>query len=386
MRGGGAVVLVAGVLGCQPAPVDLGGPVIPGPAPLPDGTSGACTGAPTTLAQVAHIQPRPLAIDDWNLYVVAASASDPAKQELWRVPKTGGAPQRLASNQDPIVAIVVGDETADQTSVVFWTTNAAAGDGGDAGDAGAAGAVWTVGPQATDAPVPLAPNRWAPGALLVLNERVYWAEEQVDSTGQTSGAIVWAPTSGGPVETLQITPVDQLPRAFGEMASSGEASLLLWTTADPTLGNEAEAEVVGCAELLPFGRVTRFATAETGGAGALVPSWVDSIVYSGPTGIDEIGYAADGGFSARTRVVATQGFVGAVEESDEGLYFVDPATRALTVVATDGSSVGAPRRLVAGVDPGLAFQVDWGVARGGFPGCVYWIDASAQSVMMVKEW
>jgi hypothetical protein len=306
------------------------------------------------LAQVPRAEARLVAIDNANVYVIAfTSAGDPNDETLWRVPKTGGAPRALVTNQARIGGV-------DTTGTVFWTT-------GSGDDAGVDGAVWKL--DALGNPSLVASNRPAPGTLIVVDAHVYWAEHGVDAQGQLYGAAMWTGIDGGEVTMLQRTDGHQIPQTF-----DANPVTLFWTTADPTLGNEAAAQVVSAPLPLPYAPTTLITGADAGGAGAIELLDSGDLLYSGPTGI-----TAYPPSPASSLFVPTSGFVAIIEESGPDFYFVDPASGELLSASTPaGDSGTSPVRTVAtNMDPASAFQVD--------TSCVYWVDADAEAVMMVHR-
>jgi hypothetical protein len=91
----------------------------------------------------------------------------------------------------------------------------------------------------------------------------------------------------------------------------------------------------------------------------------------------DVGLASDGGFAAPQLVAPTDGFVDRLESDERDVYFVDRGTRRLQGVPQFARDAEAPRTVVSAIAPGTAFKVDGA--------CVYWIDASTDSVLMVKK-
>jgi hypothetical protein len=352
LAGALAAVAAAALTACDRPDVMLG--VLPPPTPV----TGACGAAPTVLASVAGVESRAVALDAANVYVVASPGGDGAGETVWRVPKTGASPQPIPMEPDRVGEVAAGPGA----QLVAWTTVSA-----DT-DAGPPGTLWGLG-DPSSRPVAIASGRRAPRAIFVDYERVYWAEQQSDATGRAFGAVVWTAISGElGVSLLQETDVDRVPHTFdtGDMLG-GPA--LLWTTADPSLGNQATAEVVAAGLPFPFAEQQTIVAGDAGGVGALEGACDGALYYSSRTAIVRV----DPIEQPRT-VAATDGFVQRIEEDCVHLFYVDPATRQLTAVTL---ATGAARAIAEGVDPAGAFEAD--------SACVYWVDPVAQAVMMVHS-
>jgi hypothetical protein len=386
-RLGSAVACVASFLaiaGCAPESVSL---VLP-PAPPLAGSAGACSARPSTLAHLAGIVPNVMAIDELNLYVVASSGADgvvassgadgSATQSLWRIPKDGSPPKRLVTSETPIADFRL-DDGYPQAGAVFWTTV-----GTSDADGGAMGSVQTTGLGAADKPVILASNRRAPGALMVLDTRVYWAEQEVDLSGQLVEAIVETSTTGGPVTRVQTLDADQVPHRFAAYdfgrspTQDASVGLLVWTTWNGQVGSESIAEVVECPLPAPFGPQTVITGADAGGAGGVnLDSRVTGVLYSRPQGIAEVDVGLDGGQGSPRPIAATAGFVDRIEDDDTDVYFVERPTGRLIDAPRFHLDAQAPRTIASSVDPATAFRVD--------DACVYWIDARAETITMATK-
>jgi hypothetical protein len=206
------------------------------------------------------------------------------------------------------------------------------------------------------------------GAVIGIDERVYWAEQGVDAAGNTHGAIMWAAASGGPVETLQYT--TQVPRAF---ATDDES--LYFTTGCETPSDDSSAEVVEVTLPTAFSTTRVIASAASGGASALVSGaeyGEGYIFYGGPNGIAGSPVGTD-----RPVLIATTGFVQSIATSPPFVYFVDPTTRHLVesspLIPADGGSSAT-----------IAEQLDAATALQSDSACVYWIDPLNDAVMMVR--
>jgi hypothetical protein len=365
-----SAVALAVFFGCHVEHVELGDPNAPTESHPP--TTGACGTVPAVLAAIRNVEPRLMAMDDANVYVVSSPVPadvtpggprGPTRQSLWRVPKTGAPPQLVASDQNAIASIAIGEPTRiDPEGAVFWTVGAAGG------DAGVGGSLWKSGAPGTP-PVIVVANRVAPLALIVIGERVYWSDRDVDAAGTPIGAILSASTSGGATTRLHETAFDQIPRTF-DVTPDGT---LVWTTADPVLGNEAEAEVRTLSLSAPASSATRIAGADSGGAGAIeTASSAEGTLffYSGPSAITAVTRLNTPG-----RFVRVSGFVDRIEQDETSIYFVDP-NGDLAAWGTS-SATQALRTVAIHLDPASAFEVD--------AACVYWIDARAETVTMVHK-
>ncbi len=343
------------------------------------GSEGACTARPSALAHLAGIVPNVMAIDELNLYVVASGGTDGSTaQSLWRVPKDGSPPVRLVTSDTPIADFNL-DDGYPRAGAVFWTTV-----GTSDADGGAMGSVRSRGLGATDKPVILASNRRAPGALLVLDTQVYWAEQDVDPSGQLAPAIVETSTTGGPVTLVQTLDADQVPHRFGAYdfgrspTQDASAGLLVWTTWNGQVGSESRAEVVECPLPAPFGPRTLITGPEAGGAaGVNLDPRITGVLYSGPRGIVAVSLIVDGGAAAPQSIAATAGFVDRIEGDDTDVYFVDRVSGRLVSVPRDLADAQVPRTIASSVDPAAAFRVD--------DACVYWIDARAETITMATK-
>jgi hypothetical protein len=320
-------VLSLGMVGCEPENVTI---VLPPPPPA-KGSVSACAATPAALAQLTRILPSAMGIDEFGLYVIASGADGSVAQDLWRVPKDGSAPQRIVRSATPIGDVALTG--VDTVSAVFWTTTEPT----DA-DGGATGSVLSLALGATAEPVVIASNRRSPGALTVVDGRVYWAEQDVDPSGQLVEAIVESSTTGGAITRVQTLDEDQVPRRFSSYDySSLDASLggLFWSTWNSQVGSESLTEIVECPIPGPFGPQTRIAGPDAGGVAAMQFDGERlTVYYSGPQGIAEVAVAIDGGVGARSPVVDTGGFVDRIEYDDSDVYFVERAT---------GRLIGAPR-------------------------------------------
>jgi hypothetical protein len=318
--------------------------------------TGACGPTPGVLAHLPGAESRTIAVDDANVYVVASRGGDRAREQVWRVPKTGAPPDAVSGDGEPVGDISVGQLGI--STVLAWTT------GSCAEDAGPSGGVWKL---EGNSAVRLAGDRIAPGAILVEPDgRVVWAERQIDETGRACGAVVSTAVAGGDgVALLAGTAVDRAPHTFdfGHLQDPE----LFWTTADPAKGNDLSADVMGLVLPVPS-TPAQIAGGACTGASAIETDCDGSLFFGGPHGIVRV--TSDGARS----FVATGGFVQWIEDDCAAVYYVDPATRQLMTVALDAAEA-APRSLAAGVDPTSAFEVD--------TACVYWVDAEAQDVMMV---
>lgn len=362
-------VLSVGMAGCEPENVTL---VLPPPPPA-KGTVGACVATPAVLAQLTRILPSAMGMDEFGLYVIASGADGSGAQDLWRVPKDGSAPQRIVSSARPIVSVALtGSESA---NAVFWTTTEPA----DA-DGGAVGSVLTSSLGPTAEPIVIASNRRSPGALTVVDGRVYWAEQDVDPSGELVEAIVETSTTGGAITRVQTLDEDQVPRHFSSYDASLDASLggLFWSTWNSEVGSESRAEIVECPIPAPFGPQTRIAGPDAGGVAAMqFDEERLTVFYSGPRGIAEVAALLDGGVGAPSPLVATGGFVDRIEYDDSDVYFVERATASLIGAPRFHIDAQAPRTLARSVDPATAFLVD--------DACAYWIDGSSETIMMVSK-
>jgi hypothetical protein len=341
-----AALLVTGVA-CDEGDVDLGGP-LPTPA-RPARVSASCTWTPVVLTHIDGISRGTLGIDWANLYVVAYADTNPSDETLWRVPLTGDAPQVVAEHQDHIGGIAFDYGASSSPSPVLWST----------GSAGGAGAIWKSDPASGTTAI--ATNRTAPGVLIVLGPRVYWAESAGGGAGE--GSIEFAPVAGGDVSMLQQMPGDRIPSAFGS-----DGAFLYWTTEDPGVDNATTTQLVGVPIPLPFGAPRTIAQ----GVAAFKVT-TEGLVYSGADAVTrEVVY--DSGETPTVQTVPTSGFVQAIAADDASVYFVDPATRELLQAPVDGGRI---QTLTGGVDPASRLQADGK--------CVYWIDAGAQAIMMVRS-
>ncbi len=362
---------------CTVEPVSLTLP----PDPPPKGSAAACTGAPATLARLSGIVPDVMLADEYSLYVIASPGADSsAAQSVWRVPKDGSSPQRLLTSEASITSFgAQSDFTGSQ--VTFWTS----ADPSEV-DGAATGSVRSIGPVATDAPVVLASHRPSPGALYLLDDDIYWVEQAIDPSGQPVAAIVRMPQSGGPIAQVQALGAGHIPRrlrAYRESVSEPDGSFatiesLFWSTWNGEPGSENEAEIVDCRLPGPCAPRTRITGPDAGGAGALNLDLTSSlaICFSGPQGIMDVAVTPDGGLAAPQLVAPTDGFVDGIETDLRDVYFVDRASQRLQALTRSGDAE-APRTIVSAIAPGAAFRVD--------AACVYWIDASAGSILMVKK-
>jgi hypothetical protein len=363
-------VLSAPSAGCQPDRVVLGQlPPPPGEPPPPP-----CDGSPAVLAHIPGILLRPMAIDEENFYVVAApgrcdggscdgGAATP--QTIWRVPQTGAPPTRLVQGQDRIGDIVPFG------SAIYWTTvDTSAGDV-------ATGVVWKIGLGAGDAPERVVKDRPASGALAVASPWILWAEQGVDLSGGPSGRIMRVGIDGGPPALQQQLEPGEIPRALLVQPSQANPRLL-WTTADPRLDDQARAEVAACPIDPPLAPTTSFATATTGGAGAIAttPS-DDEFVYSSEAGVMKVSFEA----GRKELLFPTSGLLDDIKDDGYGVYFVDPATHQLSIASEDFVDGGfATRPIGVQVDPASALRVfyDYDFA------CLYWIDAPSATVQTIR--
>jgi hypothetical protein len=345
----GLTALLVTSVACDEGAVDLGSPDTP-VAP-PARVSGACTFTPAVLAHVVGIASRPLAIDSANLYVVASAGGDPSHETLWRVPVTGGAPQIVADGQDHVGGITIDQSATTVPAPILWST----------GSTGPGGAIWRNDPASGTAAI--ATNRTAPGMLIALGGRVYWAEGQ--SGDAAGGSIEWAPLTGGDASLLQRLTGDQIPRTL-----DGDDTVLVWTTEDPALGNAANAQILTAPLPLPFGALQRIAQGVAG-----VELTDTGLVYSGPSALARIVGNADGTTST-LQTIPTSGFVQIIEEDFTHVYYVEQSTHELMEASID-EDAGTSRALAGAVDPASALQADGT--------CVYWIDATTQAIMMVRS-
>ncbi len=365
-------VLSLGMVGCEPESVTL---VLP-PEPPAKGTVGACVATPSALAHLTGILPGAMVMDEFGLYVIASAADGSVAQDFWRVPKDGSTPQRIATSATPIAGFVfTGDATA---TALFWTT----AEPTDV-DGGATGSVLSLGLGATAEPIVMASNRRAPGALTFVDGRVYWAEQDVDPSGQVVEAIVETAATGGAVTRVQTLDQGQVPRSFSsydrwDSTQDGSVGALIWTTWNSQVGSERTAEVVECPIPAPFGPQTRIAGPDAGGVSAM--RFDDerlTLFFSGPQDLAEVAVALDGGVGVRRPLVDAAGFVDRIDFDDNDVYFVDRATARLIGAPRFHIDAQAPRTLARSVDPATAFRVD--------DACAYWIDPRSETILMVSK-
>ncbi len=366
-------VMLLAIAGCAPESVSLD---LPPPPPL-KGSQGACSAAPSALAHLSGIVADVMAADLLNLYVVASAGADgSATQGLWRVPKDGSTPQRLATSETPIEAIAVDSFSYPQTSAVYRTTAGAPGV-----DGGATGAVLSIGLAPTDEPVVIASDRRSPGALLRLDATLFWAEQDIEPSGQIIETIVETTTPGGPVTRVQTLDADQVPHRFAAYEfSAPDASLnsLFWTTWNSRVGTESMAQIIECPVPAPFGPQTRITGPDAGGVAAMsLDSRFTGVLYSGPQGIVEVDVTLDGGRDSPRPIANTGGFVDRIEDDDTDVYFVERSTGRLIGAPRFHFDAQAPRTIASSVDPATAFRVD--------DACVYWIDPRAETITMAAK-
>jgi hypothetical protein len=341
--------LVIGALSCNVGDVDLGGTDA---ATVPvSRISGQCTSTPAVLAHIPGIASRPLEIDGANLYVLASANGDASDETLWRVPLTGEAPQTVASDQDHVGGVAIDQTTGTVPAPVLWST----------GSTGLGGGIWKNDP--TSGTQSIAMDRNAPGALIVLGQRVYWGEGR--SGGDGGGSIEWAPVAGGDTSTLQLLTGDEIPQTF-----DGDETALVWTTQSAALDNATTAQILSAPLPLPFGARQHIATGVAG-----IELTGEGLVYSSPKALHLVVWPSSG-LSLMLQTIRTGDFVQTIEEDNTHVYYVDPSTRELMQVRIDEDGA-APRSLAVGVDSMSALQADGT--------CVYWIDATTQTVMMVHS-
>ena len=321
-------------------------------------------------------------VDEFNLYVIASAGADgSAAQSVWRIPKDGPLPERLLTSETPITSFQ--GLTDPGATTMFWTS----AEPSDV-DGGATGSVRSFGPGATGDPVVLASHRPSPGLLQLFGDDLYWVEQATDPSGQPVAAIVRMPLAGGPIVQVVALDAGHVPRQLGaygystveQDGSFAEVESLFWSTWTGQPGSEGATEIVDCRLPAPCGPQTRITGPDAGGAGAanLDEAYGISIVYSGPQGIMSVGVETpDGGPTAPQLVAPTEGFVDRIQSDERDVYFVDRATRQLRGLRRFVRDAEAPRTLVSAIAPGTAFRVD--------AACVYWIDASADSILMVKK-
>jgi hypothetical protein len=349
------------MIGCTPEDV-----VIEPPPPPYEGLYFAsCVAEPGALAHVPGVLPGLLGIDDVNLYVVASAGTDGSgAQSLWRVPKDNSPPRRLVTSETPIRSITV--ESGFGVGTLYWAT---------AGDGAATGAVWSLGPEATDEPVIIASNRSAPLFVLPEPPNLYWFEEGKDSSGPSVEVLVEMSMTGGPITRIQTFDADDVPASIGGYYS---INALFWSTGSDLLGNQSTAKVVEFPLSGHSEPLTRISGPDAGGAGAIgLDSRSLGLLYSAPNAIVEFPLALDGGLGTPQTLVATDGFVDDIENDENSVYFIDRSTGQLLAVPRPGADATAPRILASFLDPATALELDGE--------CLYWIDAPAATVMMVKK-
>jgi hypothetical protein len=344
------------LVSCDEGDVELGTAVPLGDASAPP-PAYPCPPKPSTLAWVSGLKSKLLALDADNVYVVASQAGDDRHEVVVQVPKAAAGYRVVADAQDPVADLDTAWDA--ESAKVFWTTQSAA--------PGGSGAVWKF-EEADGGATILTSQRTAPGALIPWQDRVYWAEQQTDSSGTTVGAIVWTAASGAePVSLLLTTDAGHTPRQFDVGGPSNQT--LFWTTADVAATDNASAEVLA-APLEPTSPCTTDTIPSPAyGAGAIETACDGSLYLSGRDGIYR--YDATG----LERVVSTSGFVQRIEDGSDCLLYVDPAARVLRAAPIDPAG-GSPWDLASDVDPASAFDTDGQ--------CVYWVDAAAQAVKMVR--
>jgi hypothetical protein len=337
--------------------------------------AAACKATPAPLAHLAAIVPWALSADDYNLYAITSARTDgSAAQSLWRVPKDGSPPQRVATSATPMVSAVLYIVPDQGVTGVLWTTVSSS----DADDE-VTGAVWSVDPNANGGPVVLASGRRAPGPLAVLDGRVYWAEQEVDDAGRRVEVIVQTSVTGGPITRVQTLGVDQVPHTLLAY-DFVPVEKLLWTMSNPRPADASATEIVECPLPTPFGPQTPITAPDAGAGQALAVDWSGPrILYSGPSAITAVAVAADGGLGAPRPLVATGGFVDRIIEdfSRPDVYFIDPVTRKLMAALLTSTDARAPRTIATSLDPATAFEVDGA--------CAYWVDARTETITMVTK-
>ena len=333
---------------------------------------GACGTAPTTLALLPGILPDKLGFDDSHLYAITSIEMDgAAAQSLWRIPKDGSPPQRLVTARQLANLVLYGLDSFSVTAVVWTTEDEPAAEGG------VTGGVWWWALPSNNGPVLLASGRRSPSSLAMIGQRVYWAEEAVDSSGLPVEEIMEVSTSGGPVARVQTLDANQVLRTLVGL-DLGYVQELFWTMWNPKLDNPRTAQVVESRVPAPFAPQTRIVGPDAGGAGAIALNpFSPGILYSGPTRISGVTVAADGGVGQPRSIAATGGFVDRIRTDGAYVYFVDGATGNLMAAPRPGADAQAPRTLVRSVAPATAFQVD--------SACVYWVDAPAGAIKMVTK-
>jgi hypothetical protein len=380
-----ALAIAGALLGCDSTSINVDGPTLLPPLLPPVGpVTAACGDVPGVLAHLAGIAPGPMITDNANLYVVAAARSgDPARQDLWRIPKNGAPSAPLAADQLRIRALAFITDSSGNASSLYWTAcgDDEPDDAGTMGAVSAIGAVWRVDPEGADAAVVVAANRLAPGPLLVAGPDVYWGERAIDDDGMLSGAIAQLPLTGSAVTVVQRTSPTQAPRAFAWEFDSETGGILIWTTADPALGDQRGAEIDECRAGAPFTPVSRVTGPGAGGVGAVAVIDDDFLLYSTSSGIAAAELLGGEGIGAQRGFVPATGFVATIASFGDSIYFVDPGTRALQVAALPlygvQSAPGPSRALARSTDPATALAVD--------SSCAYFVDAPSGTLMMVQR-
>jgi hypothetical protein len=340
MMGRHAVLAVSAcALACSQGAVAVA-PPRPDPAPTPvcvdtrDDRSPPCTSKPSALGSVAGLDARWIAADADAIYVAASPSA--ATSEVWRVPNDETAPALLAQAAAPI------DGMAASNAAVAWTSG---------------GTVRAL-LQGAAAPVDVATQRSDVASLLVLGERVYWSEIDVDENGVSHGAVYYAPIRGGTPILLQRTAATARPRT---LVAGGEG--VAWATADPFGTSFTVGAIVTTDADLPFAPQRTLADATTGGAAGL---WGcgSSVEYSGPSRVVSLDVA-----SGRTRFAASGGFVGQIDDG----YWVDPAGN--LVAGSFDPDAGGPT-VVTPVSSTTRFIVQ------GL--CLVWLDAASGDILTVS--
>jgi hypothetical protein len=316
-------------------------PPPPDPAPTRicvDTTSDGsppCTASPSSMAHIGGLDPRWIAADSEGLYVVASASA--ASSLVWRVPNDESPPSMVAEAAASI------DGLAASSTAVAWASG---------------GSVWAL-PSGAAAPVAVVTQRSDVASLLVLGERVYWSEIDVDPGGASHGAVYYAPVRGGTPILLQRTEAAARPRT---LVAGGEG--VAWATADPLGTSFANGAVVTTDADLPFSPQRSLADATTGGA-AGVWGCGSLVEWSGPSRVVRLDIA-----SGRTRYAASSGFAGQIDDA----YWVDDATSSLVVGSFDPDA-GGPT-VVTPVPAQTRF-----VVQGQ---CLVWLDGSSGDVLTMS--
>lgn len=336
-----------------------------------------CKARPTALAHVSGILTSPMTMDELNLYVVSSEEIDGSPtQSIWRVPKDGSPPQRVVTSRTRIAGMCLRGHP--QESTVLWTTV-----GPSEADGGPVGSVKSIALGSNQPPVTIAANRHSPTDVTTDGDHVYWAEQEVASSGQTVEAIVEAPVTGGAVTRVQAfdageVPQDLLWTAYWSAALDASVGVLFWSTWNFEHGSERSSEIAASQVSPSVGpRVVVVGPDGGGTAGTQRDFYSSTIFYSGPRGITEYLFPVDGGPGASRTVVDTDGFVDRITDDFTYVYFVDRTTGRLMAASRSGPDTAVPRVVVDRVDPASAIQVD--------EACVYWIDPDTQSLVMVTK-